>query len=89
MTMTAMSTVVSRVGRDLVVVSGPDGAKVFTLESAELPNFTVPPFDGIGADEYIVDVTHKVPGPDGKDVPAVDFLSMVDTPSIWELNTAS
>jgi len=46
----------------------------------------VPPYNGIGANEYIVDVTHLVPGPDGKPVPAVDFLSMVDTPSRWELN---
>jgi len=27
-----------------------------------------------------------VPGPDGAPIPAVDFLSMVDTPSVWELN---
>lgn len=52
----------------------------------ELPNYNRPRFDGIGANEYIVDVTHQVPGPGGKLVPAVDFLSMVDTPSIWELN---
>jgi hypothetical protein len=51
-----------------------------------LPNYTVPPFDGIGANEYIVDVTHRVEGPDGKLVPAVDFLSTVDTPYVWELN---
>ena len=34
-------------------------------------------FDGIGANEYIVDVTH----PD-----MVDFISAVDTPYVWELN---
>ena len=58
------------------------------LQSAtdELPNYIVPPFNGIGANEYIADVTHEVPGPDGKLVPAVDFLSMVDTPHTWELN---
>jgi len=56
------------------------------LPTAELPQYTIPPFDGIGANEYIVDVTHKVPGPDGSLVPAVDFMSMVDTPSVWELN---
>ena len=39
------------------------------------PIIIVPKFDGIGANEYIVDVTHDVPGPDGKLVPAVDFLS--------------
>ena len=33
-----------------------------TLDSTTLPNFTVPPFDGIGANEYIVDVTHELPG---------------------------
>ncbi|MFM8358248.1 MAG: CehA/McbA family metallohydrolase [Verrucomicrobiota bacterium] len=56
------------------------------VETAELPNLTVPPFNGIGANEYIVDVTHEVPGPDGGPVPAVDFLSTVDTPHVWELN---
>ena len=56
------------------------------VDTAELPNYIVPPYSGIGANEYIMDVTHQVPGPDGKPVPAVDFLSMVDTPSVWELN---
>ena len=40
-----------------------------------LPSLDVPPFDGIGAMEYIVDVTHD----------AVDFISAVDTPAPWEL----
>jgi hypothetical protein len=57
-----------------------------TVPGKELPNYHVPPFDGIGANEYIVDVTHQVPGPDGKLVPAVDFMSLVDTPYTWELN---
>ena len=57
-----------------------------TQTTADLPTYEVPPFNGIGANEYIADVTHKVPGPDGKLVPAVDFLSTVDTPSVWELN---
>lgn len=56
------------------------------VKGTELPNYEVPPFDGIGGNEYIVDVTHEVPGPDGKLVPAVDFLSMADTPYVWELN---
>ena len=56
------------------------------VNTAELPNFVVPPYSGIGANEYIVDVTHQVPGPDGKSIPVVDFMSMVDTPSVWELN---
>jgi hypothetical protein len=42
----------------------------------ELPNFIVPPMNGIGANEYLVDVAHGM----------CDFLSTVDTPSIWELN---
>jgi hypothetical protein len=42
----------------------------------DLPNKEVPKYDGVGANEYIVDVTHD----------AVDFLSTVDTPSTWELN---
>jgi hypothetical protein len=56
------------------------------VPTADLPNYTVPPYNGIGANEYIVDVTHQVPGPDGKAVPAVDFMSTVDTPYVWELN---
>jgi hypothetical protein len=56
------------------------------VATSELPNYVVPPYSGIGANEYIVDVTHEVPGPQGKPVPAVDFLSMVDTPYVWELN---
>jgi hypothetical protein len=56
------------------------------MDSTELPNYTVPPFKGIGANEYIVDVTHEVPGPDGKSIRAVDFISTVDTPYPWELN---
>ncbi len=56
------------------------------VEGKELPNFTVPKYSGIGANEYIMDVTHTVPGPDGKLVPAVDFISTVDTPYTWELN---
>ena len=56
------------------------------VNSNELPNYIIPPFSGIGANEYIVDVTHEVPGPDGKLVPAVDFMSTADTPYLWELN---
>jgi hypothetical protein len=42
----------------------------------ELPNYNMPKFDGIGANEYVVDVVHD----------ACDFISAVDTPIIWELN---
>jgi len=54
-------------------------------ESFDLPPKEVPAFDGIGANEYLVDITHELPGPDGKPVPAIDFLSTVDTPYPWEL----
>jgi hypothetical protein len=46
------------------------------VKSNELPNYEMPKFDGIGANEYVVDVTHD----------AVDIISAVDTPSVWELN---
>lgn len=44
--------------------------------SRELPTYKLPPFDGIGANEYVVDVVHD----------QCDFISTVDTPSVWELN---
>ena len=51
-----------------------------------LPNFDIPAFDGIGANEFIVDVPQEVPGPDGRPVPAVDFISTMDTDPTAELN---
>ena len=47
------------------------------VSSETLPSYEIPGFDGIGANEYIVDVTH-----DG----VIDFISAVDTPYIWEMN---
>ncbi|MEM9587401.1 MAG: CehA/McbA family metallohydrolase [Planctomycetota bacterium] len=41
-----------------------------------LPDYAMPPFDGIGANEYVVTAAHDV----------CDFISAVDTPAIWELN---
>lgn len=55
---------------------GPDG----------LPNYIIPDYNGIGANEYVVDVTHKVPGPDGEPVPAIDFISTMDTDRKTEWN---
>ncbi len=46
------------------------------IHDEKLPSYELPPFDGIGANEYIVDVTHG----------ACDFISTVDTPINWELN---
>jgi hypothetical protein len=45
-------------------------------DTKELPNYIVPPMSGIGANEYLVDIAHG----------ACDFISTVDTPSVWELN---
>lgn len=41
-----------------------------------LPNYVIPKMDGIGANEYIVTVTHNV----------IDFFSAGNTPAPWELN---
>jgi hypothetical protein len=46
------------------------------VATSALPNYDMPGFNGIGANEYIVDVTHD----------AVDFISAADTPWPWELN---
>ena len=46
------------------------------VEEEILPSYQMPKFDGIGANEFVVDVTHDV----------VDFISAVDTPIIWELS---
>ena len=46
------------------------------LKDDKLPSDEIPPFDGIGANEYIVGVTENL----------VDFISTVDTPYAWELN---
>jgi hypothetical protein len=47
------------------------------VDSTELPNFLMPPFDSSGANEYIVDVTH----PD-----TIDFISGCDLWPFAELN---
>ena len=67
----------------------PDGSREFTSPrpiklgtewkgraADTLPDYAMPLFDGIGANEYVVDVVHD----------ACDFISAVDTPVIWELN---
>lgn len=46
------------------------------VPATSLPTDDVPAFDSIGANEYIMDVTHG----------ACDFISTVDTPAVWELN---
>jgi hypothetical protein len=66
----------------------PDGSRQFarpngganpgwTGKAADtLPDYAMPKFDGIGANEFIVTAANG----------ACDFISAVDTPSIWELN---
>ena len=67
----------------------PDGTRQFTKRpwggagtewrgkaADRLPDYAMPMFDGIGANEYIVTTAHG----------ACDFISAVDTPAIWELN---
>ncbi len=45
-------------------------------KTKDFPNYVMPKMDGIGANEYIVTVTHDV----------VDLFSAGDTPAPWELN---
>jgi hypothetical protein len=47
------------------------------VSDRSIPSFEMPGFDGIGANEYIVDVTEPN---------TVDFISAGDTPSVWELS---
>lgn len=42
----------------------------------KLPDYAMPKFDGIGANEFVVTAANDV----------CDFISAVDTPAIWELN---
>jgi hypothetical protein len=46
------------------------------VAGTELPSYEMPAFDGIGANEFVVDVTHD----------AVDFISAGDTQHLAELN---
>jgi hypothetical protein len=46
------------------------------VNATSLPTYEMPPFDGIGANEFVVDTVHGV----------CDFISAVDTPFVWELN---
>ncbi len=61
--------------RSTAVIKG-DGPRSGGRAADTLPDYAMPPFDGIGANEFIVTVAHD----------ACDFISAVDTPAIWELN---
>jgi hypothetical protein len=52
------------------------GGSGMVVDSTDLPNYEIPPMDGVGTQEAIVDVTHGV----------VDFLSGCDTWPAAELN---
>ncbi len=67
----------------------PDGTRKFSSQpwggapagwvgkaASTLPDYAMPRFDGIGANEFVVTTAHG----------ACDFISAVDTPAIWELN---
>lgn len=67
----------------------PDGSRRFSSQpwggapagwvgkaASTLPDYAMPRFDGIGANEFVVTTAHG----------ACDFISAVDTPAIWELN---
>src|SRR5215467_10363334 len=58
------------------VVGFPHSGLGLQVRTHELPNYELPSFGSIGANEYIVDVTHD----------AVDFISTADTPFPYELN---
>jgi hypothetical protein len=58
------------------VVGGAHCGHGMVVESRSLPNWEIPPFDGTGTNEGIIDVTHG----------AFDFLSGCDYPPVHELN---
>jgi hypothetical protein len=64
-------------GRQGAVVGFAHSGWGLAVKDDTVPSLEMPAFDGIGANEYIVDVTH--PG-------AVNFISAADTPYPWELS---
>lgn len=48
-----------------------------SVDTQNLPNYDIPPLDSVGANEYIIDVTHDV----------VDFISGTEVSPAIELNT--
>jgi hypothetical protein len=51
-----------------------------------LPNYNLPNFDGIGAMEFIVNVTHTTKNERGEMVPAIDFIATMNTDRTAEWN---
>ncbi|MGQ0637242.1 MAG: CehA/McbA family metallohydrolase [Planctomycetaceae bacterium] len=57
--------------------NGPAASAGWVGRAADtLPDYAMPKFDGVGANEFIVTTANGV----------CDFISAVDTPAIWELN---
>jgi len=63
-------------GQGAVVGFAHSGWGLDVGSTKELPNYIIPPMNGIGANEYLVDVAHGM----------CDFISTVDTPPVYELN---
>ncbi|MBI3464038.1 MAG: CehA/McbA family metallohydrolase [Planctomycetes bacterium] len=57
-------------------ITEPDLVQSITRVANRIPNLAIPEINGIGANEYLVDVA----------LDTCDFISSVDTPSVWELN---
>jgi hypothetical protein len=57
-------------------ITEPDLVQSVSRVANRLPNLAIPEMNGIGANEYLVDVA----------LDTCDFISSVDTPSVWELN---
>lgn len=56
------------------------------VEDDALPSYAIPECDGIGGNELVVQLAQELPDETGRMVPAVDFVSAVDTPHVWELS---
>lgn len=56
------------------------------VDSDALPCDVVPPFDNIGANAFVVDVTHEVEAANGARVCPIDLYGVGNTPWPWELN---
>jgi hypothetical protein len=64
-------------GQRIAISNSPRQNQMRGRAADKLPDYAMPPFDGIGANEFVVDTVHGV----------CDFISSVDTPAVWELNT--
>ena len=63
-------------GVGLATLDDSAGVSLRFVESTQLPNYEIPLFNGVGANEFLVDVTHDV----------VDFVSGTEMPPVTELN---